>query len=32
MDAPEKGQLVLKKSVLGLGNIIVRDEQDFCMY
>ena len=29
MDAPEKEKLVLKKSVLGLGNIIVREERVF---
>ena len=27
MDAPEKEKLVLKRSVLGLGKIIVRDEE-----
>ena len=27
MDAPEKEKLVLKRSVLGLGNIIVREER-----
>ena len=29
MDAPEKEKLVLKRSVLGLGNIIVREERLF---
>lgn len=27
MDAPEKEKLVSKRSVLGLGKIIVRDEE-----
>ena len=27
MDAPEKEKLVLKRSVLGLGKITVRDEK-----
>ena len=27
MDAPEKEKLVLKRSVLGMGKIIVRDEE-----
>ena len=29
MDAPEKEKLVLKRSILGLGNIIVRVERLF---
>ena len=29
MDAPEKEKLALKRSVLGLGNIIVRKERLF---
>ena len=29
MDAPEKEKLVLKRSILGLGNIIVRKERLF---
>ena len=32
MDAPEKVHLVLKRSVLGLRNGLVREEQHFCMY
>ena len=27
MDAPEKEKLVLKRSVLGFGNIIVREKR-----
>ena len=27
MDAPEKEKLVLKRSILGLGKIILRDEE-----
>ena len=29
MDAPEKEKLVVKRSILGLGNIIVREERLF---
>ena len=29
MEAPEKEKLVLKRSILGLGNIIVREERLF---
>ena len=29
IDAPEKEKLVLKRSILGLGNIIVREERLF---
>ena len=27
MDAPEKEKLVVKRSILGLGNIIAREER-----
>ena len=29
MEAPEKEKVVLKRSILGLGNIIVREERLF---